>query len=104
MPGAIHWYSRLLGLPVGDISHEGMIYDLPLGDGTGIILDGYPKAVSPRGTGPRVMFTTPDIATARELALAMARDVSDVQDIGSSLVFYLEDPDGNMLCIRQPKA
>ena len=80
-----------------------MIYDLPVGGGTGIILDGYQKESLPRGTGPRVMFTTSDIGAARKLASTLSDAVSEVQDIGSSLVFYLEDPDGNLLCIRQPK-
>ena len=49
------------------------------------------------------MFTTSDIGAARKLASTLSDAVSEVQDIGSSLVFYLEDPDGNLLCIRQPK-
>jgi hypothetical protein len=34
----------------------------------------------------------------------MSHSVSDEEDIGSSLVFYFEDPDGNLLCIRQSKS
>jgi catechol 2,3-dioxygenase-like lactoylglutathione lyase family enzyme len=81
-----------------------MIYSLPVGSATDVILDGYPKSVSPRGTGPHLMFTTSDIANARLHIQGVSHSVSDVKDIGSSLVIYFEDPDGNLLCIRQPKS
>lgn len=103
MPKSAAWYSRLLNVPEQEVSHDGMIYDLPINGSTQVILDGYPKPVSPRGTGPRVMFSTSNIQRAHDLAHELSEDVTDVQDIGGSLVFYLEDPDGNLICIRQPK-
>jgi predicted enzyme related to lactoylglutathione lyase len=104
MPRAIHWYSRLLGLPVGKTAHEGMIYDLPVEGGTGILLDAYPKPVAPRGTGPRVMFDTHDLDAALAHARAITGTVTEPEDIGSAIVFYIEDPDGNRICIiwRKP--
>ena len=100
---AIDWYSRLLDLPKQDTAHDGMIYNLPVVGSTQVILDAYPKPVPPRDTGPRVMFTTPDLAAARELATSLSDEVTEVEDIGSSLIFFLDDPDGNRICIRQPK-
>lgn len=100
---AIKWYSHLLNIPKQAVAHDGMIYDLPISGSTQVILDAYPKPVPPGGTGPRLMLKTDDLATARELALSLSENVTDVQDIGSSLVFYVEDPDGNLICIRQPK-
>ena len=103
MQRAIDWYSRLLDVPMESTTHEDMIYNLPIGSGPQIILDAYPKPTSPRGTGPRVMFSTPDIHPAHAHALELSAETSAVEDIGSSLVFYLEDPDGNLICIRQLK-
>lgn len=103
IPNAVVWYSRLLGLPKQEVTHEGMIYDLPLNGSAQVILDGYSKPVSPHGTGTRVMFTTSDLPGAHDLALSLSDDVSEILDIGSSLIFYLQDPDGNLICIRQPK-
>lgn len=104
MSQSIDWYSRLLNLPEQDVSHEGMIYDLPLGGTTQVILDAFPKAVSPRGTGPRIMLQSTDLLAAREIAETLSDNVTDIQDIGSSIVFYMDDPDGNLICIRQSKS
>lgn len=103
MQRAATWYAGLLGLDQAEISHDGMIGDLPLLGTARIILDAYPKPVSPSGTGPRLMFVARDITVALDHARTLSSTVTDVQDIGSSLVFYLDDPDGNTICIRQPK-
>lgn len=103
MGRAISWYSQLLGLNEQEKSHEDMIYNLPLDGPVQVILDAFPKESSPRGTGPRVMFTTNDIAAAKSHVQRLGSNASDVQDIGSSLVFYVEDPDRNLICIRQAK-
>lgn len=100
---SIDWYSRLLRLPVSETSHDAMIYNLPVESGPQIILDAYPKPVSPRGTGPRVMFEAVEIGSAHAHAIELSTETTAVEDIGSSLVFYLEDPDGNLICIRQAK-
>ena len=49
------------------------------------------------------MFTTTDIVMARDHAGTLSSEVTEIEDIGSSLVFYLEDLDSNLICIRQPK-
>ena len=103
MTRAIDWYSRLLDLPIGETAHEGMIYDLPVEGDTGILLDAYPKPVAPRGTGPRVMFDTTDLDAAAAHARTLTETVTEPEDIGSAIVFYLEDPDGNLVCIKHPK-
>jgi predicted enzyme related to lactoylglutathione lyase len=103
MSRAISWYSRLLDLPSLEATHEDMIYNLPVKSGPQIILDAYPKETSPRGTGPRVMFATSDIHAARARATDLFQETTDIQDIGGSLTIYLEDPDGNLICIRQAK-
>ncbi len=103
MQRAITWYSSLLSMPSAITSHDGLIYALPLTGSTQVILDGYPKPVPPHGTGPRVMFTTSDIRAAVEHVRSLGIEPGEVQDIGSSLVLYIEDPDGNLICIRQPK-
>jgi predicted enzyme related to lactoylglutathione lyase len=103
MARAIDWYSRLLGLPIGETAHDGMIYDLPVEGGAGILLDAYPKLVPPRGTGPRVMFDTTDLDAALAHARSLSGTVTRPEDIGGAIVFYLEDPDGNLVCIKHPK-
>lgn len=104
MPRAIAWYCRLLDLPTPVTTHEDMICDLDIAGETGIMLDAYPKPVAPKGTGPRLMFATHDLAAAHELAQSLSDTVSDVQDIGSAVVFYVEDPDHNQICIIQRKS
>lgn len=46
MERAVEWYTRLLGLPSGRLSHGGTIYDLPMGGEVGLTLDATPKLVS----------------------------------------------------------
>lgn len=103
MDRAIRWYSQRLDVPMRAASHRGLFFALPLDSPTNIILDAHPKAASARGTGPRVMFTAADIVDAHSHANPLSHAVTDFQDIGSSVVFCLEDPDGNLICIRQPK-
>lgn len=100
---AIKWYSGLLNLPSTTTSHEGLIYSLPLNGPVQVILDGYLNPAPPHGTGPRMMFTTSDITAACEHIRALGSSPGEVRDIGGSLVVYVEDPDGNLICIRQPK-
>lgn len=106
VPRAVRWYTRLLGLPDGTMSHEGLIADVPVNGQTGLILDGHAHArgISLGREGVRIMFPTDDLAAARAFALEHAEDVTEPEDIGSAVVFYLHDPDGNRICIiwRKP--
>lgn len=104
MRRAIAWYSQLLGLPTHETTHEDMIYNLPMKSGPQVILDAYPNKSSPRATGPRLMFATSDIDAAWNKAREFSEaTTTNIQDIGGSFTFYVEDPDGNMICIRQAK-
>jgi predicted enzyme related to lactoylglutathione lyase len=103
MPRAIDWYSKLLDLPVGDTAHEGRIYDLPVSGDTSIILDSHPKSAPPDGTGPRIMFDATDLDAALAHARTLSSSVTEPEDIGSAIVFYLEDPDANLICIKVRK-
>jgi catechol-2,3-dioxygenase len=106
MARAVAWYASLLGLPQGKLSHEGLIADVPVRGDTKIILDGHAHAngVPIDRTGPRLMFPTGDLDAALVHARQLSAKVSDPEDIGSAIVFYLEDPDGNLMCIiwRKP--
>lgn len=103
MTRSIDWYCRLLDLPRPATSHEGMICDLPLTGDTGILLDAYPKSTPPEGTGPRIMFDATDLDAAVARARTLSVSVTEPEDIGSAIVFYLEDPDSNLICIKVPK-
>ncbi len=103
MSRSIDWYCRLLGLPRPETSHGDMICDLPVHGDTGILLDAYPKPTPPSGTGPRIMLDATDLDSALALARTLASSVTDPEDIGSALAFYLEDPDANLICIKVPK-
>ncbi len=103
LDAAIKWYSSLLGIAPGRTSHEGMIHDLPVEGRTGIILDAYPGKAAAKGTGPRLMFATDDLVLARQRARELSSTVSEPEDIGSAVVFYVEDPDGNLICIIERK-
>ncbi len=103
MSRSLNWYCRLLDLPRPDTSHENMICDLPMSGDTGILLDAYPKPTCPRGAGPRIMLNATDLDAALALARTLSSSVTDPEDIGSAVVFYLEDPDANLICIKVPK-
>jgi predicted enzyme related to lactoylglutathione lyase len=98
MDRAIAWYSRLLGLPAGDTSHEGKIYDVPMQGETGLILDGNKPVYN--SSQPLLFFWTDDLAAAlRHLREMNAEISSDAQDIGSVTFITFTDPDGNMLMV-----
>jgi len=102
MERAIDWYSRLFGVPSGDTSHEGLIYEVPTDGDTGLILDGHAHAGgewTPPPTRPACMLAADDIHAAHQFALKHATDVSEIEDIGSVSVFQLADPDGNRLVV-----
>jgi predicted enzyme related to lactoylglutathione lyase len=100
---SIAWYSRLLDLPIGAVSHEGQIYDLPVGGSASIILDAHgadPIVPSPK---PLLMFSASNLEDALARARSLAGDVTSPEDIGSVLVFYLSDPDGHRICVKVDK-
>jgi predicted enzyme related to lactoylglutathione lyase len=98
MDRAIAWYSRLLGLPAGDTSHAGKIYDVPMQGEVGLILDGN-KPVH-NSSQPLLFLWTNDIAAAlRHLREIDAEITSDTQDIGSVTYITFHDPDGNRLMV-----
>lgn len=51
-----------------------------------------------------MMFSTNDFDAALVFAREHRATGSAPEDIGSAIVFYLEDPDGNMVCViwRKP--
>lgn len=104
MPAAISWYCRLLGLEPGVTSHEDRIHELLIEGHIKVLLDAHPGKASAAGTGPRLMFATSDLAAALEHARTLSPTVTGPEDIGSAVVFYLEDPDRNLICIIQRKA
>ena len=99
---AARWYSDLLGLPVGQPSHEDTIYDLPTEGETRLALDANVPVFDTAGP-PRFFFWTADIdATVTFLRAREVDVVSEVVDIGSVKFVQFRDPDGNLLMVCQP--
>ncbi|GAB3226071.1 hypothetical protein GCM10027447_16010 [Glycomyces halotolerans] len=104
MQRAVAWYSRLLGVPEGRVSHGGLIADVPTGGPTGLTLDGHAHAQGRfQPGGPLLMLASDDIQEAHAFAEEHAAEVSPVEDIGSVSVFHLSDPDGNRLIVYADK-
>jgi predicted enzyme related to lactoylglutathione lyase len=100
MQRAIQWYSWLFGLPVGDTSHEGKIYDVPMTGGVGLILDGNKPVVN--SSQPLCYFWTTNIHAAHDfLREGGVQLVGDILDIGSVSFLTFRDPDSNLLMICQ---
>ena len=98
---SLRWYADLFGVSPGPVSHGSLIGDITLAGETGIILDGHAHH---RGhpvdrESVRFMIRTQDLAEAHRFAQQHGHNVSEIEDIGSANVFYLEDPDGNRLCV-----
>ncbi|MFD2083485.1 hypothetical protein SAMN05421678_1202 [Actinopolymorpha cephalotaxi] len=99
MRRSIEWYSALLGLPVGDASHEDTIYDLPTTGEVGLALDANKPEFDTAGP-PRFFWWATDLETC--LAHLKVNDVkveSDIEDIGSVSFLQFRDPDGNLLMV-----
>lgn len=99
---AIRWYGDLLGLPVGETSHEGSIYDLPMEHGPGVALDA--NAPFTADGPPRFFWWTEDLDAVQHHVTAIGgTDLSDIVDIGSVSFIQFRDPDGNrlMVCERR---
>lgn len=100
MERARRWYSRILGLPIPAISHEGKIADLRMDGETQLILDGHKPVAN--SSQPLFFFWTDDL---RETYLFLRRMeveiVTPIEDIGSVSTLVIHDPDGNLLMICQ---
>jgi predicted enzyme related to lactoylglutathione lyase len=100
MARARRWYSRLLGLPLPQTSHEGKIADLPLDGETQIILDAH-KPVE-NSSQPLFFLWTENL---RETYLFLqnieVEIVTPIEDIGSVSTLIFRDPDGNLLMVCQ---
>ena len=100
MPRAIDWYSRLLGLPVEETSHEGRIYGLPMLDGPGLVLDGHRPVAN--SSQPLLFFWTDDLRATRAFLVDNHVElVGEIADIGSVSTLTIRDPDHNLLMVCQ---
>jgi predicted enzyme related to lactoylglutathione lyase len=101
MDRAVAWYSRLFGLEVGETSHDGGIYDVPMSGETGLILDAN-KPITGHSAQPLCLFLTDDIVASvdhlRELGVEIT---GGPEDIGSVIFVTFTDPDGNPLMVCQ---
>jgi predicted enzyme related to lactoylglutathione lyase len=101
MARAIAWYSRVLGLPIQDITHAGKIYNIPMQGDVGLILDGHMEVKN--SSQPLFFWWTEDIQQARQFLIENEiRIVKDVEDIGSVSTLTFKDPDGNLLMVCRP--
>jgi predicted enzyme related to lactoylglutathione lyase len=100
MQRAIHWYSRLLGLPEKAVAHEGRIYDVAVSGETLLILDAH-KPVQ-NSSQPLFFFWTDDLkATLAHLRAMQVEITTSVEDIGSVTTLVFKDPDDNLLMVCQ---
>jgi len=101
LPRAIAWYSRLLGQPIGEPSHNGTIYTLEMRGNTEVILDSN-KTKLRNSSHPLLCFWTDDIAATYLFLQEMeATLVSQVEDIGDVSALVFKDPDQNLLMAAQ---
>jgi predicted enzyme related to lactoylglutathione lyase len=97
---SIAWYNQLLGLPAGELTHDGKIYELVMQGETGLILDSH-KVVH-NSSQPLCFFWTDDIRATYTFLQTMAVEiVSEVADIGSVAMLIFKDPDHNLLMVCQ---
>lgn len=100
MQRAIAWYSTLLGFPQTEASHEGKIYNLPMGGDTALMLDAHKPVTN--SSQPLCFFWTDDIRTAYDFLKQQEIELLGVpEDIGSITTLTFKDPDGNLLMVCQ---
>lgn len=100
MARARMWYSRLLGLPLSDTSHQGKIADLPMTGETQLILDSHKPVVN--SSQPLLFFWTDDLhATYHFLQDLGIQIVTPIEEIGSVSTLIFRDPDNNLLMVCQ---
>lgn len=95
------WYCRLLGLPEGGETPFGHLYVVPMGDGSGLVLDS--KGFSaPRDGKPIFHFNTRDVPAAHARCAELG--VDSLGPITDGVFFTLKDPDGNLLMVADVPA
>ncbi len=100
MSRAVDWYSRILGLPVQESTHEGKIYNLPMSGDVGLILDGHKPVTN--SSQPLFFFWTTDIQLTYTFLLKNdVHILSKIEDIGSVTTLTFKDPDNNLLMVCQ---
>ncbi len=100
MARSVDWYSVLLGVEIGETSHDGGIYDVPMQGEVALILD----ANRPVQTSSQPLFFlwTEDIRAAHAFLVDYGVTLeSEVEDVGSVSFLRFHDPDGNPLLICQ---
>jgi catechol 2,3-dioxygenase-like lactoylglutathione lyase family enzyme len=100
MARARTWYSRLLGLPLSETSHQGKIADLPMAGETQLILDSHKPVAN--SSQPLLFFWTDDLhATYHFLQGLEIEIVIPIEEIGSVSMLVFRDPDSNLLMVCQ---
>ncbi|GCE15562.1 VOC family protein [Tengunoibacter tsumagoiensis] len=101
------WYNELLSVaPGGPLTHEGTIYDVPMGreHSPFLTLDANITLNQPDGRHPQLMFETTDIQAAHDFLMARNIErIGAIEDIGSMYILAFKDPDGNVLLVGQKK-
>ncbi|MFF2623251.1 VOC family protein [Oerskovia jenensis] len=98
---AAAWYSRLLGLPLGELTGS-TIYDLPTLGEVGLFLDANRPSLATDGA-PRFYWVVEDLGAVRTHLDALGVEVvGDVQDVGTESILHFRDPDGNLLMVSAP--
>lgn len=102
MKRAIEWYSKLLGPPMGNTSHEGTIYDVPMQGDTRLSMDASKEQIT-NSSQPLFFFRISDIHEALSFLKQNGVEVlTEVTDVGSVTFVVFRDPDQNMLMVCQP--
>ncbi|MBT2688974.1 VOC family protein [Bacillus sp. ISL-47] len=104
MNRAIDFYSQLLGHPKKETAHEGMIYDLPVSGGSGIILDANKGVVAKQDAKPLFFFDTNDIYQSYDYVKSLNAEIfSEIEEHGDISFFNFRDSEGNLLMICEDK-
>jgi predicted enzyme related to lactoylglutathione lyase len=101
MARSARWYSTLLGIEESNLSHEGMICDIPMQGDPRLSLDGHPRPLT-NSSQPLFYFWCQDIHAAIEYLANLGVDtVGTVTDAGSVSFLIFRDPDQNLLMVCQ---
>ncbi len=99
MERAIGWYSRILGLPIMETTHDGAIYNVQMVGETWLALDASKSEIA-NSSQPLFFFWTRDIRAARNfLEISGVQSISEIEDIGSVSFVVFKDPDENLLMV-----
>lgn len=99
---AAEWYSKLLVLPLLELEEGDELCEIPLEDGSSLLLDArYGPIVS---EGPRCGFWSQDIEFSLERLLSLGTMIEGrIEDEGDRYRLRVQDPDGNVLEFWQKK-